>query len=363
MVSEVEDLLIADTPVVGLREQDTYQMWDRVAGRREAGERKRLEIDTEIARGRRWFRRGVRQCLTEEEGDGFWDFFKPSDYFQVSVTAAKYRENKWIQVEGERYFKLRVLLSGQLLRADGHVLISGPQALVFISPGPGNDGYFIPADVETSLVVLHCRPELLSDTLGLEEEMIPPPFDQLHGPARPASLHRIPLSAESLHSAQRIIDSRRGLPTYLRVPFLQALSTHIICRMLADISNQRLVRHAESRLSVRDLKCIQAAKNHLARHFAAPPAIVQLARMVGVNQTKLKAGFKQVFGTTIYGYITQCRMERAAMLLVSRKYAVADVSYMVGYEHPSNFTCAFKKHFGYVPRACKRPAAPPGRGL
>ncbi|MGH6633270.1 MAG: helix-turn-helix domain-containing protein, partial [Sphingopyxis sp.] len=80
-----------------------------------------------------------------------------------------------------------------------------------------------------------------------------------------------------------------------------------------------------------------------------------LARMVGVNQTKLKAGFREVFGVTIYDFIIQQRMRHASQLLLTSEYSVSEVAYQTGYEYPANFTCAFKKYFGALPSNWKRP--------
>jgi AraC-like DNA-binding protein len=76
--------------------------------------------------------------------------------------------------------------------------------------------------------------------------------------------------------------------------------------------------------------------------------------MVGLNQTKLKASFRETLGFTIYDYILERRMERAAEMLLTGEYAVAQVAYAVGYEYPANFTAAFKRYFGQLPRTWKR---------
>jgi AraC-like DNA-binding protein len=84
---------------------------------------------------------------------------------------------------------------------------------------------------------------------------------------------------------------------------------------------------------------------------------------VGVNQTKLKAGFRRLIGKTIHQYVMHCRMERASDLLLTGDYPVAEG--LVGYEYTANFTAAFKRTFGRVPKRwvktqaaanwCKRP--------
>jgi AraC-like DNA-binding protein len=103
----------------------------------------------------------------------------------------------------------------------------------------------------------------------------------------------------------------------------------------------------------RDRRRVHEARDYLAQHYASPPTIPQLARMVGMNQTKLKAAFKQLLNLTIYEYVLHRRMEVAAQLLVEAELSVAEVAYRVGYEYPANFSCAFKRYYGRLPRDWK----------
>lgn len=55
-------------------------------------------------------------------------------------------------------------------------------------------------------------------------------------------------------------------------------------------------------------------------------------------------------GKTIYDYVLQCRMEHACELLLTGDYSVAEVAYRVGYDYPANFTAAFRRVYGRLPR-------------
>lgn len=82
---------------------------------------------------------------------------------------------------------------------------------------------------------------------------------------------------------------------------------------------------------------------------AASYSLVGLAHMVGTNEATLKKHFKVVYGTTVFGYLTTCRMERAKALLVNEKLKVALVAQEVGYKYASHFSAAFRKYYGYLP--------------
>lgn len=79
----------------------------------------------------------------------------------------------------------------------------------------------------------------------------------------------------------------------------------------------------------------------------------KLAHMVGTNEFNLKKQFKVAFGTTVFGYLNQYKMERAKAMLIAGDVKIAEVSDKMGYKHATHFTSAFKKYFGYVPNKIK----------
>jgi len=65
---------------------------------------------------------------------------------------------------------------------------------------------------------------------------------------------------------------------------------------------------------------------------------------------KLKEGFKQIYGTTVYGFLFDYKMELARKLLESGIHNVNEVGLKVGYSTASHFIAAFKKHYGTTPK-------------
>ncbi len=344
--------MVAREPIVGMLLQDVERLLGEMTSA-DAGATAPLNLSASGNR-RRWGGRGVRQFLREPEGDGYWDLFKPSDAFIVSVTDATYNKAAWVRVEGTSFFKLRILLSGTLLAASGEVVAHAPQAMLSVSPGPSRDGYYIVAGERLRMVVLHCRPELITHVLGLEQGEVPPPLDTLFIPGHPPSRHRIAPGPEAMSAAQRVVQSRHQLSRSLRGPYLEAVSMEILLHVIGELANMEMARRTSSALSARDVNCIFEARDYLAQHFTKPPTIPELGRLVGVNQTKLKAGFREAVGMTLYDYILKCRMERAAELLLTGDYCVAEVAYEVGYHYPANFTHAFRKFHGKLPGTVKR---------
>ena len=81
--------------------------------------------------------------------------------------------------------------------------------------------------------------------------------------------------------------------------------------------------------------------------------LLDLAQQVGTNECYLKKHFKQVFGTTVFGYVHAQRMNRSKELLINEDMKIAEVARLSGYKHASHFTTAFKKYFGYLPHQIK----------
>lgn len=104
-------------------------------------------------------------------------------------------------------------------------------------------------------------------------------------------------------------------------------------------------------LQLRETDLIQQAKGILVRHMDNPPSSLELARQVGLNEHKLRAGFRQIFGTTAFGYLHAYRMEQARQLLAETRMTVTEVAAKVGYANQGHFAAAFRKKFGITPRS------------
>lgn len=98
-----------------------------------------------------------------------------------------------------------------------------------------------------------------------------------------------------------------------------------------------------------DLDRLHQAQEILLHDLENPPSLTELAQQVGLNDYKLKSGFRQVFGTTVFGYLHQQRMQSARNLLISTDLNITEIANQVGYTSLSAFSTAFKKFFGISP--------------
>jgi AraC family transcriptional activator of pyochelin receptor len=98
-----------------------------------------------------------------------------------------------------------------------------------------------------------------------------------------------------------------------------------------------------------DKEQIVFAKEYLMQHISGPPSLPELAKIAGINEFKLKKGFKEVFGTTVFNYLTAQRMETAKNELLQKWKPITAIAYELGYSSPQHFSKAFRKIYGVPP--------------
>ncbi|NJK29994.1 MAG: helix-turn-helix transcriptional regulator [Acaryochloris sp. SU_5_25] len=133
-----------------------------------------------------------------------------------------------------------------------------------------------------------------------------------------------------------------------RALYLEAKCTELMALRLEPTTAGERELLRSPHLKPADIECIYHARTILQHQFTHPPSLLALAKQVGLNDYKLKLGFKQIMGTTVFGYIWERRMQQARQLFHTGQ-SVQMVAAQVGYACPSRFTVAFKKRFGVTP--------------
>ncbi len=95
---------------------------------------------------------------------------------------------------------------------------------------------------------------------------------------------------------------------------------------------------------------IRKAKDIVVARMAEPPSLQELADEIGLNIKKLKEGFKQIYGDSVFSFLFDYKMEVARKLLESGENNVNEVGLKVGYSTSSHFIAAFKKKYGTTPK-------------
>ncbi len=95
---------------------------------------------------------------------------------------------------------------------------------------------------------------------------------------------------------------------------------------------------------------IKYAKEHLLKNANDPPNLKELAKFAGLNEYQLKAGFKEIYGNSVFAFLLDHKLDHARVQLDTHKYQVNEVAYQMGYANTSHFIAAFKKKFGVTPK-------------
>lgn len=100
-----------------------------------------------------------------------------------------------------------------------------------------------------------------------------------------------------------------------------------------------------------DRRRVQAAHDLMMGDIAHGWTIAELARAAGLNEKKLKHGFRALYNASVHQYLQDVRMRRAGDLLRRPAASVTEVSLTVGYANPSHFAKLFRRYYGVAPSA------------
>jgi AraC-like DNA-binding protein len=127
---------------------------------------------------------------------------------------------------------------------------------------------------------------------------------------------------------------------------------------IIEILSLQLAQYEEEKIIPSTLKPLEVEKMIMVKELiesdlSSSPSISSLARAAGTNEQYLKKHFKLLFGSTVFGHMISCKMEKAKEMLLTGQYRITEISEVVGYKHATHFTNAFKKFFGYLPQSLK----------
>lgn len=137
-------------------------------------------------------------------------------------------------------------------------------------------------------------------------------------------------------------------PTYkdeFQKVFLQSKALELICFEMLNLGTKPKIF-----LDSYDKKALFKAREILLQNMQNPPSIVELSKIVHLNEVKLKSGFKELFGQTPYQYLFTYKMQKAKKLLEKGELSVKQISKIIGYKFANNFTNAFYGEFKILPK-------------
>jgi len=300
-------------------------------------------------------------AVSDNPQDGYWELINLRNKVFLVISDCHYAQARTETVLPEGFVELHFVLQGDIqleLNGQRQIRVHAPM-FTTIHQGE-NAGYQVVCNAERwRSVALYIERDFmrqfLHDALEIDAwsqtgSLVGQPHTQCQ---------HIRLDVRTLTAVEQLLDNpysgRR------RLLYFDAKVTEILCAAVerwqsslsSTLGKQKPMASEGERLTDRDVRLLDKARELLIADLSCPPTITELARAVGVNTSKLKRGFKYLNGMTIFEYAHRHRMEHALQLLCKEHQPVSQVAEAVGYQHQTSFAAAFKAHFGFTPKQAR----------
>lgn len=285
-------------------------------------------------------------------GQGFYRTIELREGLDLAIANYKLHDHLMLTLpEREHPIEYSFLLSGQ--EQNHSTAISTGHYVLYSSGIAPNETNETRATEQTLVVNVHIEPELFRTFLGQSSLLSSSVVQKLVGnPEQCYSAWSSEMSAAMQMAVQQIVSCPyQGLTKRI---YLEAKVWELMALLIEQIAEPPVDRSHRYTLKTDDVDRIHHAKEILQQQLHNPPSLIELARQVGLNDCTLKRGFRQVLGTTAFGYLHRYRLERARHLLETGEMNVAEVAKTVGFADRSYFSAAFRKQFGCNPGVYRR---------
>lgn len=260
-------------------------------------------------------------------------------------------DGRWMHIQ------FRLNGAGAETLDSNHDFVDVPEATCFIAAYP--HGTVIERRADASPVqktaCLYMRPEMMRDFFRVPVQAMPDHLNwTVDGVTDVARSHASPLLAAGYAAVNDMLTS--SFRSHARTAFMQAKSTELIAVLLESLNSAPPPVLVE-KISLRDARSIMSARELMHDRMTEPLTLEALAAAVGLNRSKLAAGFKEMFGVGVQTYWRDVRLSAARDMLRSDDLSVTEVAARLGYGEISSFTRAFTNKYGVSPSALRSNAA------
>lgn len=133
---------------------------------------------------------------------------------------------------------------------------------------------------------------------------------------------------------------------FIKKIFLKAKVIELLSLQLNELC---LICNPVPVVRTEDAEKMYEVQQFITEHLGENHSLSDLAHLVGTNEYTLKKEFKELFGTTVFGFWADAKMENAQKLLSETKMDIKEISEITGYKNPQHFSTAFKRKFGITP--------------
>jgi AraC family transcriptional regulator, transcriptional activator of the genes for pyochelin and ferripyochelin receptors len=211
----------------------------------------------------------------------------------------------------------------------------------------------LPVDRRQFHVSIYISPSMLNTYLGCCLDQLPKALiDISQGCVETGFSHESPFCQMMNLSIQHLLDCPYTGP--MKALYMENKAVELIVHKLAQTVSSDGRRGAPPKIELQETDRIHRARDILCRDLETPPRLSDLAHAVGTNHGRLNRGFRELYGTTVFGYLRQKRLIEARRLIEIEDASVTEAALSVGYNSISSFSKAFSEYFGMRPMICRK---------
>lgn len=132
-------------------------------------------------------------------------------------------------------------------------------------------------------------------------------------------------------------------------PISKLVTEGLLLELIGEVG--RTTSRIHSRHPPSWLKHIHAT---ISRKVVSPASVAEYARIAGVHPAHLARSFRACYGVSIGEYARNIRVQRAANLIVSSSFRLADIAAECGFADHAHMTNCFRRYFGLTPSEYRR---------
>ncbi|MCP1305663.1 AraC family transcriptional regulator [Paenibacillus tyrfis] len=292
--------------------------------------------------------RKERMPLSEPVGDGIIRRLVTRSGMEIVLSDFQLLKDRTIQVaSGGAMVELSFCLQGKgevNVSDERHELAAGSCTLQFMQDFRASFEYDKHDPVRSLAIGIPVS--LFDDIMEDESEERSVDFGGLIG-RRPYRKFQKPIDARASYIISQMLECTDRTPA--RKLYMESKALELLSLYFETFLFEREPQTRKARLSKSDLDKVRQAGEILLRRMDCPPSLLELSRMVRLNDFKLKIGFKELYGTTVFGYLRDKRLEQAMALLQNGAANVSRAASIVGYANVSHFSESFRGKYGINP--------------
>ena len=290
--------------------------------------------------------------LPADQGVGTFKRFDLTKGSSLSISRCRMKRKYLAQVEEVRPFLSLVFVLDGCTKT-GNLAIN--RDLSF-SPGKGYIAYLsdpiikreIEAEQSLKAVSIKITPSRLRTLAGDQEGLLPNALLKVMEGGRDVRYFKeVSINPKLRVPLQQIFSNQyQGL---VRRFFWESKILELLAYTFEQIGELDDRASGRDFLSDKDMDMADHARDLLCRQLDDPPSLSELAEAVGVSHVKLNRIFRQAFGSTVFAFLRQQKLELAAVMLADDRTSITDIAYAAGFCSSSHFATCFFKRFGMQP--------------